>query len=131
MNSNFTCKPGEGVKGAFFQRVVRVPASEEALKIAVATQGPISVGIHAADSFQDFGFRFHNSSVYYGTDCKSDFKSGNHGVAVVGYGTEDGKDYWLVKNSWGSDWGEEGYIKMARNKNNNCGIAIDACYAVV
>jgi len=131
VNSNFTCKPGEGVKGAFFQRVVRVPASEEALKIAVATQGPISVGIHATDSFQDFGFRFHNSSVYYGTDCKSDFKSGNHGVAVVGYGTEDGKDYWLVKNSWGSDWGEEGYIKMARNKNNNCGIAIDACYAVV
>jgi len=130
VNSRFICKPGAGVKGAFFQRVVKVPASEEALKIAVATQGPISVGIHATDSFQDFGFRFHNSSVYYGTDCKPDFTSGNHGVAVVGYGTEDGKDYWLVKNSWGSDWGEEGYIKMARNKNNNCGIATDACYAV-
>ena len=131
VNSNFICKPEEGVKGAFFQKVVKVPASEEALKIAVATQGPISVGINVDDSFKDFGFRFHNGSVYYGTECKPDFESGNHGVAVVGYGTEDGKDYWLVKNSWGSDWGEEGYIKMARNKNNNCGIATDACYAVV
>jgi len=128
VNSNFICKPEEGVKGAFFQKVVKVPASEEALKIAVATQGPISVGIHADDSFHDFGFRFHHGGVYYGKYCRSDF--GNHAVAVVGYGTEDGQDYWLVKNSWGSDWGEEGYIKMARNKNNNCGIATDACYAV-
>ena len=119
-----------GVPGAFFKKVVNIPATEEALKIAVATQGPISVAIDATASLQIWGsgLQFHHRGVYYGTDCSSDFL--NHAVTVVGYGTEDGQDYWLVKNSWGSDWGEEGYIKMSRNRNNNCGIASNACYAV-
>ena len=55
----------------------------------------------------------------------------NHAVLIVGYDSEDGTDYWIVKNSWGTEWGEEGYVRMKRNvaaKEGLCGIAMDSSY---
>ncbi|XP_077229127.1 senescence-specific cysteine protease SAG39-like [Tasmannia lanceolata] len=103
---------------------VDVPANnEKALLKAVANQ-PISVAIDASG----YAFQFYSSGVFTG-DCSTNL---DHGVTAVGYGTSaDGTKYWLVKNSWGSGWGESGYIKMQRDigaKEGLCGIAMKASY---
>lgn len=55
---------------------------------------------------------------------------GSHAMTIVGYGREHGKDYWLVKNSWGTDWGLDGYLKLVRGVNA-CGAAEYAVAAVL
>ena len=87
------------------------------LENAVA-KGPVTVGFIVVNSFFSY-----SSGVYYDADCTRNSPSyaGGHAVVVVGYGTDpkDG-DYWIVRNSWGTGWGNQGYILMARNRGNLC-----------
>ncbi|XP_054270369.1 cathepsin L [Macrosteles quadrilineatus] len=122
-----TCRYRPEASGATDSGFVDIPEGNESkLKAAVATIGPVSVAIDASHE----SFQFYSGDVYYEPECSP--TQLDHGVLVVGYGTdEDGNDYWLVKNSWGESWGDKGFIKMARNKDNNCGIASSASYPLV
>ncbi|KAL3532698.1 hypothetical protein ACH5RR_006219 [Cinchona calisaya] len=99
--------------------------AEGELKYAVGTVRPVSVAFEVVD-----GFRHYNGGVYTSNNCGSTPMDVNHAVLAVGYGVENGIPYWLIKNSWGADWGVDGYFKMERGKNM-CGVATCASYPVV
>ncbi|CAH1173504.1 unnamed protein product [Phaedon cochleariae] len=101
----------------------RVAKTENDLINAVATIGPISVSLDATY------FHLYGGGIFDHKSCST--TAPNHGVLVVGYGSQGDKDFWLIKNSWGGSWGEKGYIRMVRNKGNHCGIANGAVYPVL
>jgi len=100
-----------------------VPSEDEdALKAAVSKQ-PVSVAIEADKS----SFQLYKSGVLDNPACGTNL---DHGVLAVGYGTASGKDYWKVKNSWGTSWGMNGYVLIQRG-TNKCGIASQPSYPTV
>jgi len=98
-------------------------ANEAAMMNAV-NKGPISIAVDASHSFQ-----FYTRGVFDDTKCGTSL---DHAINIVGYGTDgaSNKDYWIVRNSWGTSWGESGYIRIVRNKNM-CGLALDSIYPIV
>lgn len=90
-----------------------VPKGIEPMMAAV-NQQPISIGVDADQA----AFQNYQSGIIR-TGCG---QSLDHAVLLVGYGTDNGVDYWKVKNSWGSDWGEEGYLRIARGPSDQCGV---------
>lgn len=103
------------------------PNDQISLKGAVAQQ-PVSVAISADTKL----FQSYSGGVITSPSC---YTSLDHGVLIVGYGTENGQDYWLVKNSWGTTWGDKGYVKIAKSSSTNdpgvCGIAMDPSFPSV
>ncbi|XBH77687.1 hypothetical protein VPH35_104123 [Triticum aestivum] len=118
-NSNKESNAAASIKG-----YEDVPANDEAsLQKAVAAQ-PVSVAVDGGDNL----FRFYKGGVLSG-DCGTEL---DHGIAVVGYGVAgDGTKYWVMKNSWGTSWGENGFIRMERDvpdEQGLCGLAMQPSY---
>lgn len=97
----------------------------QALMSAVAV-GPVAIAIEADKQV----FRFYHSGILSDPGCGTKL---NHGVLLIGYGAENGKDYWRVKNSWGTSWGDQGYIRLSRGGHGAgvCGLESAPSYPVV
>jgi cathepsin H len=101
---------------------VNISLSEDDMKQELYEHGPVSVAFQVVDGFRDY-----KSGVYVSSTCKNGPDNVNHAVLAVGFGVEDGKDYWIVKNSWGDAWGDKGFFKIQRGVNM-CGIAVCNSY---
>ncbi|KAH3713020.1 procathepsin L-like [Dreissena polymorpha] len=120
---SYKCRYNKAQIGAKCKGYVDLPRDNEtALQYAVAEIGIISTAIDASHT----GFMYYKSGVYDEPACNPD--QIDHSLAVVGYGVENGVEFYNCKNSWGTEWGEAGFVKVVRNKNNQCGIATEASY---
>jgi len=121
-NCNFTSND----TGATLSKTVNISHNNMTdLYDAIANVGPISVAIDAEDDLQ-----FYIRGIYKSTTCSSEYL--DHAVLAVGYSiTQDGRKYIIVKNSWGKDWGMDGYVYFSADIDNMCGIAAEASYPLV
>ena len=108
-----------------FSTCTEVTQNNELHLLQAVAQQPVSIAIQADTKL----FQFYSSGVITNVSCGTDT---DHGVLIVGYGTENGIDYWWVKNSWGASWGDKGYVKLERTNSENtegmCGLATSAAY---
>jgi len=117
-----TCKyvksKGEG-KVSGYHDVPRHNAGS--LRSAIAI-GPVSIAVEADKRV----FQQYKTGILKGAACGTKL---DHGVLAVGYGSESGENFAIVKNSWGGTWGDKGYLKISTD-DNTCGILADPSYPV-
>eukprot|EP00062_Callorhinchus_milii_P027046 gi/632989885/ref/XP_007883887.1/ PREDICTED: cathepsin L1-like [Callorhinchus milii] len=122
-----TCRYNQQLVVKKIQRFTHVrPKTEAALAKAVATIGPISVLVTSDTP----DFRHYRKGILFDTGCTSR-KPTDHGMLLVGFGEQHGKKYWILKNSWGNRWGDNGYVYLARDRGNHCKITSSAIYPVL
>jgi cathepsin L len=119
------CKYVAANSGATISKYTDVAAGSEPDLLKAVTLAPVSIAIDASQN----SFQLYKSGVYTDPACSSTRL--DHGVLAIGYGADGASDYWIVKNSWGTSWGLAGYIHMARNTKNMCGVATMASYPTV
>ncbi|PRP87432.1 counting factor associated protein [Planoprotostelium fungivorum] len=118
----------EDRSGITIKGYVNVSSGDEKALTAAISLGPVAIAIDASHP----SFTFYSEGVYNEPLCKNGVDDLDHEVLAVGYGTDDeGNEFYLVKNSWSTYWGDGGYIKMSRNNGNQCGIATAATYPLV
>lgn len=112
------CNFNEKKTVGWFSKLINVKSGDEdSLKEIIATHGPCSIGIDAGNP----SFSMYKGGIYDEPRCN---KYGlNHGIGAVGYGSENGIDYFIIRNSWGESWGEAGFGRVIRNKGDLCGLA--------
>jgi len=112
-----TCKLDQSDIKYHFSSWTFIDDNEDAMVAALNDKGPLSVALDATY------WSFYSGGIY-DSSCSSERM--NHGVLLVGYGSENGTGYWIIKNSWADDWGEKGYLRLIRGKNK-CGVNNFVC----
>ncbi|XP_034032414.1 pro-cathepsin H [Thalassophryne amazonica] len=124
--SDDPCMYEPSLAAAFVKDVINITENDEMGMVdAVGTRNPVSLAFDVTSDFMSY-----HQGVYTSTECRNTPDKVNHAVLAVGYGTENGLPYWIVKNSWGSRWGMNGYFLIERGKNM-CGLATCASFPVV
>jgi cathepsin L len=116
-SGNCAFNAAKGVTQVNFVYTLPNTGNEGDLAGFVYSKGPVSCMVDASHT----SFRLYSSGVYNEPACST--LQLTQPVCTVGYGADGTNAYWIVKNSWGTGWGEQGYIRMSRNRNNQCGIA--------
>lgn len=119
-----SCKLDKDKIVAYINGSVVLPKDEKKIMVYLAKNGPLSVGINATP------LQFYNGGIHHPWKFFCNKDGMNHAVLLVGYGEEKGTPFWVVKNSWGTGWGEHGFFRLYRG-DNTCGIAELVTSAVI